>query len=154
MKPWLEVGVVLLISALASFGAALVFLLTLQLASGQTSLASFPTNMLAEFILMALAGIVPTSLIWYVKRRNHPYRYLEGALWGVLGYILSASVFLVLSSPTVFRYSASPLGAFGSMMILGFVLSIPVLLTVAPLTVYTWHRTVQRFKARIAVPGA
>lgn len=148
MKPWLEIPIVVLVSLLASPCACLVFLLTLQ---------SWPTggNWNAEvfgvFSLLALVGVLPTGLIWYARRRDRPYRYVEAVLWGMLGYVLCAvgyTAYVVLSSGSALRYSVSPVQTVLSIVGMGFVVCIPVMLTIAPLTVYAWHRAIQTLQGR------
>ncbi len=132
-----EVAVVLLISVIASVGAGLGFLLTIS-----------PMNLawddLLWFSLLALAGITPTSLIWYARRRHAPYRYLEGVLWGVVGLVFSVTIFFAFRSPL----SGWLMTAFFHAFPIAFVLSVPVLLTVAPLTVYFWHRAIRAMQPR------
>lgn len=132
-----EVAVVLLISVIASFGAGLGFLLTLQFPP-----TIFVWETFTSFSLLALAGIAPTSLIWYTRRRHAPYRYLEGVLWGVVGLAFSITVFTLMSTSTL-QQSVSPATTLGGVIMLAFAFSLPVLFTVAPLTVYFWHRAVR-----------
>jgi glucan phosphoethanolaminetransferase (alkaline phosphatase superfamily) len=135
-----EVAVVLLISVIASFVAGLGFLLTVQFPP-----TIFVWETLTSFSLLALAGIAPTSLIWYVRRRHAPYRYFEGVLWGVVGLAFSVTIFMVMSAFR-FQQSASPMTTFFGLILMAFALCVPVLFTVAPLTVYFWHRAIRAMK--------
>jgi hypothetical protein len=134
-----EVAVVLLISVIASVGAGLGFAFTMQFPP-----TSFVWESLTSFSLLALAGIAPTSLIWYARRRYAPYRYLEGVLWGVVGLVFSVTIFIAFRSPQV----AWSMTVFFNVFPIALALSVPVLLTVAPLTVYFWHRAIRAMELR------
>jgi hypothetical protein len=135
MRTLLEIAVMVLIAALGSLVVGVLF----WLLEGRATFSS-----VGQPWLIALLGVVPTGLVWYATRRHAPYRYREGLVWGVLALFLSL---LAFSALTALNESQDALKMTGIILYYGFLINIPALLTVAPLTVFVWHRAIKAMNA-------
>ncbi len=127
--------VLLLVSILGSLCTGIMVAATFPLVMDQSKDLLWFIQAALVYSGIAACFVIPAGFVWYAARRHAPYRYLEAVIWGVLVCVL-----IVVILPLVVVLFTGNSDGFGAVVRDGFLISLPALLTVAPLTVWGWHR--------------
>ena len=139
----------LAVALLGALGGALwaltVLLLVTVFTVASGGAASNPADALG-WLPVAAFPVMASGFVWYAARARPGlplprYQYGEGVAWGLCAVAVLALFGLVSSTSS---FERGFLVAYG---VLALLVSLPALLTVAPLTLWAWVRAVSRLRA-------